>query len=255
MNRILIAVALTCLILPSPALGQAPDLELVNFFQDFSQTQGANGLTYANPPSGSGGTRPALTFNAEASFANGSQTFEGPGFFGPGGLPHVQQELTREFLALHPGQNNGVSVQYQIETSGCIRVTGDFARANDFRNAGDGVNVGIYLNNLDTPVFATTISSDHDVDASVGGDVFAGTGSVSFDQTISVQENDVLLFAVFAGDNAEGRVRRHCFTRNYFGSSGASQLLSRLQSDTRRQWDHLRQPAEWFRWYSTSTYL
>ena len=60
---------------------------------------------------------------------------------------------------------------------------------------------------ISTPLFfESLISSDHDVDASVGGDVFAGTGSVSFDQSIVVQENDVLLFAVFAGDNAEASV-------------------------------------------------
>ena len=33
--------------------------------------------------------------------------------------------------------------------------------------------------------------------------MFAGTGSVSFDETINVQENDLLLFAVFAGENTE----------------------------------------------------
>jgi len=104
---------------------------------------------------------------------------------------------------MHPSSTNGVSVQYEIATAGTVQVTGGFARANDSQNSGDGVNVGIYLNDLSTPVFEASISSDHQVNAVIGGDVFAGTGSVSFNQTISVQENDVLLFVVFAGDNSD----------------------------------------------------
>ena len=177
--------------------------ELVNFFQDFSNIQGTNGITFSGLPDDSNSSAPALLFNAGVAFTNGTQTFDGPGFFGPGGLPHVQQESSREFLALHPSPANGVSVQYLIEATECIRISCEFARANDFRLAGDGVNVGIYLNDLDTPVFESTISSDHEVDASIGGDVFAGTGSVSFDQSIFLQEDDILLFAVFAGDNAD----------------------------------------------------
>lgn len=201
MNRVSLAAILICLVLPSHLLGQG--VELVNFFQDFTETQGANGISYVGLPSELGDNPPPLTFNAGVAFANGNQTFDGPGFFGPGGFPHVQQELSREFLALHPTQSRGVSIQYTIETTGSIRVSCDFARANDFQNAGDGVSVGIYLNDLSTPVFETSISSDHSVDATVDGDVFAGTGSVSYDQTICVQENDVLLFAVFAGDNSD----------------------------------------------------
>jgi len=182
-----------------------PDLlpELANFFQDFSETQGANGITSAALPSVPDNSPPALVFNAGVAFANGSQTFDGPGYFGPGGLPHVQQESSREFVVLHPSPANGVAMQYTVETTRCIRVSCEFARANDFQNAGDGVNVGIFLNDLDTPIFETSISSDHEVDATIGGNAFAGTGSVSFDQSISVNENDVLLFAVFAGDNTD----------------------------------------------------
>ena len=200
-NRVSLAAILICLVLPSHLLGQG--VELVNFFQDFTETQGANGISYVGLPSELGDNPPPLTFNAGVAFANGNQTFDGPGFFGPGGFPHVQQELSREFLALHPNSINGTSIQYTVETTGCIRVSCDFARANDFQNAGDGVSVGIFLNDLDTPIFEASISSDHEVDATVGGDVFAGTGSVSFDETINVQENDLLLFAVFAGENTE----------------------------------------------------
>ena len=188
MYRISLSVILACLILPTSSFGQGADLTLVDFFQDFSETQGANGIIYAGLPSASGDSAPTLDFNAGVAFANGNQTFDGPGFFGPGGFPHVQQELSREFLALHPSAGNGVSIQHTIETTGTIRVSGDFARANDFQNAGDGVNVGIYLNDLDTPVFEASISSNHAADSTIDGDVFAGTGSVSFDEVVSVQE-------------------------------------------------------------------
>ena len=203
MSRISLAVVLACLILPSSSFGQQVDLTLVDFLQDFSDTQGDNGITYAALPTEPGDSPRAVAFNPAASFANGSQRFEGPGFIGPGALPHLQQETSREFLAMHPHSTNGISIQYTIETAGTVRISGDFARANDFRNAGDGVNVGVYLNNLETPVFESSISSDHAVDSTIDGDVFVGTGSVSFDELVSVQENDILLVAVFAGDNSD----------------------------------------------------
>jgi hypothetical protein len=134
-NRISLPIILISLILPSFSLGQK--VELVDFFQDFSETQGDNRITYAGLPSESGVSAPTLVPNSGVVFAHGSQTFDGPGFFGPGGLPHVQQELSREFLALHPGAGNGVSIQYAIETAGTIQVSGDFARANDFRFSGE----------------------------------------------------------------------------------------------------------------------
>ena len=100
MIRFSLAAILTCLTLPNYLLGQEVNLQLVNFFQDFSDTQGANGITSVGLPSESGDNAPPLAFNSGISLGSGSQTFEGLGFFAPGVIPYVQQELSRQFLSL-----------------------------------------------------------------------------------------------------------------------------------------------------------
>ena len=199
----LAALFFCCVLQPVCSPGQVVGTKLIDFFEDFSEQQGLNGLTYRILPDDPVGGIPELVFENPLSTSNGSQTFEGPAFIGSGGLPFGQQELSREFLALHPSPASGMALEYSFQMSGSMRIVGDFARANDFQNAGDGVEVGIYLNDLSTPIFETLISSSHEVDSSIGGDVFIGTGAVSFDETITVQPNDVLLFAVFAGEDSD----------------------------------------------------
>ena len=82
------------------------------------------------------------------SLANGSTTFTAPIFRGAGDiLLFVMKDTNHDFLALHPEANAagalGAAVEFTIPESGPIRIAGDFARANDALNAGNGVDLGI----------------------------------------------------------------------------------------------------------------
>ena len=189
--------------------GQIAPEPLVDLVDDFVTTQGQNGFSYLALGDGrpvnttnSSSVIDLLTFDGNASLGNGSATFTGPFYRGPeGGFPYVQNETDRGYLALHPTATSSepalaAAVGYEFSELGTFRVTGQFARANDFRLAGNGVDIGIYLNeDFSNPVFESTISSDHAVDPD---DPFCGTGSISFDEVIQVEIGDRLTFAVFA---------------------------------------------------------
>ena len=141
---------MACLILPAFSLGQGVDLTLVDFFQNFSETQGDNGISYVGLPSDSGGSVAEFGFNAEVMMGNGTQTFEGPAFIAPGGtvISYVQQELSREFLALHPSSTSGASIQQtSVSVSTCVR--------NDRPTSGS-INLAV-LGRLDAPACRSNV--------------------------------------------------------------------------------------------------
>lgn len=74
------------------SVGQIAGLQLVNFFQDFSETQDVNGINYAVLPRAPDTSVPLLVFNPDVSFGNGSQTFTGPAFLSSSVIPYVQQD-------------------------------------------------------------------------------------------------------------------------------------------------------------------
>lgn len=185
----------------------------INLVNDFSATQGGNGLSYlavgdARP---SNTTNPGagvslMTFDGVTTLPNGSANFSGPLFRGAGDiLPYVQLETTRGFLALHPealvGGAIGAGVEWVVPQSGLLRIDVDFARANDAQLAGNGVDVGIYVNrNFANPVFLSSISSNHFVNPNLP---FNGTAVASFDELINLAMGDQVLFAVFS--DAQGQ--------------------------------------------------
>ena len=160
----------------------------VDLVNDFATIQGQSGFTYLALGDGrpTNTTNPSsalslLFFWGDGSIANGGETFNGPFYRGDGDiLPYVQKETDRGYLALHPepassGAALAAAVGYQFSDSGTYRINGDFARANDFRLAGNGVDIGIFLNeDFSDPVFEATISSDHFVNAN---DPFSGTAT------------------------------------------------------------------------------
>ena len=142
-----------------------------------------------------------LPFTGVQSMINGSITNTGPTWQAPGGFPYVLFDQNRNLLLLHPGtfetKDHCASVALQAANNGFYVVSGAFARANNFRNAGDGVQVKIFTNlNENSPIFKSTISSDHDVDADKP---FNGTGVVRFRFITRLSAGDMLRFVVCSG--------------------------------------------------------
>lgn len=181
---------------------------------DFAETQGVSGLYYEayldNRPtnSGSNGTSSAqlLAFVGTQSFGNGSIVNSGPAYWFPGSYPYVTLDTARNVFLMHPGARlsqtdpSSFAACVNVTTSGGLfQVTGAFARGNNFQLAGDGVDVGIFRDTAaGTPLFASTISSDHAVDTN---SYFTGTGVSEFDFTVALSPNEPLRFAVFSGPN------------------------------------------------------
>ena len=182
---------------------KAADAQSIDLFNSFTDTQGANGLSYL----GFGDSRPINTTNPSQEIINLLFFSEPPEFFGAGPLfaqsdffPHIQA-AEEGYLLLHPeatpGGALGAAVAFTASESNTLLLSGDFARANAARNLGNGVEVGIYLNgDLLNPIFESSISSDHDVDLS---NVFSGTSNVSFNEIVSVEAGDRVEFTVFTG--------------------------------------------------------
>ncbi len=185
----------------------------ISLFDSFSNTNSGNGINYlavgdARPinTSNSSSSYQLLNFTGDLALGGGSNTFNGPTYTAPNRFyPYVQQEKNRGFLALHPegvteGASNGAfgaGIEVVIQESGTYRVTGIFARANDFVLAGDGVDVGIYLNRqLSNPLFESNVSSNFSVDIN---NVFGGLGVANFDFLVNASVGDSLLFSVFSG--------------------------------------------------------
>lgn len=133
---------------------------------------------------------------------NGSITSTGPVYSGQTGFfPYTMLDTIRDRVFLHPGTFDTVTksavVSAGIATTGTYVVAGTFARANSFRNAGDGVQVAVYINDQVTaPVFDAVISSDHFVDPN---NPFGGTGVASFNLILPLAAGDLVRFAVSSG--------------------------------------------------------
>jgi len=65
--RFSLAIFFVCSFLPGISLGEGVDFDLVNFYQDFSGQQGANGISSVVVPSASNASPSALVFDAEVS--------------------------------------------------------------------------------------------------------------------------------------------------------------------------------------------
>ena len=184
----------------------------VNLVDDFGSTQNENGFQYL----AYGDSRPVnvtnpsselldLMFAGNNSIPNGSEDFEGDVWVGDGDiLPYIQNE-ERGFLALHPeSQSSGAlaaALLFNVDSTNTYLIEGDFARANNFRNAGNGVDVGIYLNeDFTDPIFETSISADHDVSLD---NLFGGSGVASFNQVVDAMAGDRLSFFVFADSQGQ----------------------------------------------------
>ncbi len=179
----------------------------------FCEIQYANNLIYeayadnrtgGNPGPGAENSW-ALTYSGVKTLGAGSAEFIGPVYTDPDAFfPTVQRETARGFLVLHPGEqllggpaSMAAVVIYVAPAAGTYRFVGDFARANDFQLAGDGVDVLAFSSySPDTPLFAANISSDHVVDPD---DPFSGTGVEHFDFTVTLDASEELRFAVLPG--------------------------------------------------------
>ena len=146
-----------------------------------------------------------LAFAGTLNLGAGSAVFVGPVYNDPGFFyPYVQHELARDFVLLHPGaqgpsgpESAGAAVSFTAPFTSEYRILGDFARANDFRLAGDGVDVAIFKQfNADAPLFSGRISSDHSVDPNAP---FSGSGVAPFDIHVTISEAERLRFVVFSG--------------------------------------------------------
>ena len=172
----------------------------VTFFEEIGDDRASN-TVYP----GSSGNLP-LRFDGSRRVRNGSTSSRGP-FFQAGNaprvvtFPYVQMDENRKLLLLHPGtygtSNRAASVGYWAERSALYRFSGAFARANDARLAGDGVNVAA-IKNLDSnnPLFSASIGSDHEVDFRRP---FEGTSVEKFDFTIYLRSRDAVRFVVYSG--------------------------------------------------------
>jgi YD repeat-containing protein len=197
----------------------APAVPVVQLPRDFSSVQGSNNLFFEEY----GDNRPTNTQNPSSTFAkplpfvgtvnitNGSATSTGPQYADASDFPFILQDVSRNLLILHPGSggtnlgggtaNIGASVTFVAPTDGTFHLTGDFARFNDFRSAGDGVDVAI-IKNFDAAhlLFASTISSNNAVNPD---DPFAGTGVASFSLDVTLTHGDAVRFVVFS--DAQGQ--------------------------------------------------
>ncbi|MFH1418717.1 MAG: Ig-like domain-containing protein [Planctomycetota bacterium] len=146
-----------------------------------------------------------LSFAGTLSLGAGSAVFAGPTHKDAAHFyPYVQYESARDFVWVHPGSNGssgaasaGACVAYDVTSTGEYHIQGQFARANDFRYAGNGVDVVVFVNtDITAPLFGASISSDHEVNAD---DPFDGTGVVTFDMTTALSVGDTLRFVTFVG--------------------------------------------------------
>ncbi len=129
-------------------------------------------------------------------------TTAGPTYWPPAAtFPYIQSDQTRGLVVVGPGtfstKSAGAIVSVGVPSAGSYTVSGAFARANDARNAGDGVRVVAFVNGqIGAPLFDAVISSDNAVDP---GNIFGGTGIATFNFLASLAQGDVIRFGVFSG--------------------------------------------------------
>ena len=187
---------------------------------DFSATQGLNGVFYEsysdNRPTnilnpGSTSAR-LMNFDGVQSIANGSTINTGPMYSESiYRFPYIIYDTARDTLLIHPGtggynygtasSNIGSSISFVAPTAGSYNMMGAFARANNFQNAGDGVDVVIFRDfDAGHPLFSATISSDNAVDP---GNYFQGSGVANFDLNTTLLLNEVCRFVVFSDSQGQ----------------------------------------------------
>jgi hypothetical protein len=195
----------TILLLFGCTVAQAVPLSLP---ADFSSTQGISGFFYqeigdsrpgnvANP---SAAPLTDLPFIGEPDLVNGSVTFSGPTYMSDDSFPFIMNETARGFMLMHPGSettsNRAAVITWVSPVSRWYSLQGAFARANDTRLGGNGVDVGVFRNaDLTTSLFAASISPDHAVNPE---DPFAGTGVAQFAFDTHVAAGQSLNFIVFS---------------------------------------------------------
>jgi hypothetical protein len=129
-------------------------------------------------------------------------TTTGPTYWPPNStFPYIQLDTATRLVILGPGtfvkRTSAAIVSVGIPAAGTYQISGDFARANDSQNAGDGVRVAVFVNNqVAAPQYEAVISSNHAVDPS---NVFGGTGKASFSFQLPLARGSTVQFAVFSG--------------------------------------------------------
>jgi hypothetical protein len=111
------------------------------------------------------------------------------------------RDINGNVVLLHPGAEGnpqiGAAIAYTVPKDGDYLIEGAFARANNFKNAGDGVEVAIFKSGDDNPaLYRQAISSAHAVNLN---DYFDGSGVAPFRLFQRLTKNDVLRFVVFSG--------------------------------------------------------
>src|SRR5438093_3123770 len=106
-----------------------------------------------------GGQADPLPFVGTRGYGNGSVVNTGPCFADPAFFPYALHDITRDVLLLHPGTfatvNTGGALAYPVDRTGRFRLSGSFARANNFQYAANGVYVAVFINSDDAhPLFA-----------------------------------------------------------------------------------------------------
>jgi len=144
-----------------------------------------------------------LAFAGIQSLGNGDIINTGPTYTDPSFYPYIALDSSRNILLLHPGTFStvriGAVLGATIATAGNYDVSGAFARANDFQNAGSGVSVIVFVNsNIGNPLFSAAISSNNAVNPN---SPFTGTGVAPFNINVTLSTGDILRFAVFSGAN------------------------------------------------------
>jgi hypothetical protein len=146
-----------------------------------------------------------LAFAGTLDIGAGSAHFVGPVYNDATYFyPDVQHDLVRDFVVVHPGAqapsgatSAGAAVSFSAPFTSKYRILGDFARANDSRLAGDGVDVAVFKQfNADAPLFGGRISSNHAVDPNAP---FSGTSVAHFDISADLSADEKLRFVVFPG--------------------------------------------------------
>jgi hypothetical protein len=145
-------VSAIALVLTWPSGIMAADVELP---RDFSVVQGTGSIYYesfTDNRSGGVATPTELPYVGLLDIVNGSVVFSGPTYQHQVFSHHTaMHESTRDLLLLlHPrlsaSESLAASVAFYVTESGWYRVVGRFARANDYRLAGDGVVVMVFVN-------------------------------------------------------------------------------------------------------------
>jgi Ca2+-binding RTX toxin-like protein len=170
---------------------------------DFSTTQGTDGWRYLHLTSELP-DEPDVS-ETDSCSGGGGATYSGAGY-------HLHNETlaggwivlddTRDILFMRPidvfGTALPITFEYSTPVSANYRVTGDFARASECQNGGDGVIVQIVKDpavGSNETLFNKTIGSNHTVDAD---DPFGGTGNEHFDlKEVMLLEGDKLYFYVY----------------------------------------------------------